>query len=89
MGQFLDSVNQLGLNENALECKISKNHEFEAEFLEKLAVEAPWENIHIRSRSKILSWRSCHSKKECAPVTPLYKRDTIVIQKEKLKKNSG
>jgi len=37
---------------NALECKISKNHEFEAEFLEKLAVEAPWENIDIASRPK-------------------------------------
>jgi len=35
---------------NALECKISKNHEVEAEFLEKLAVAAPWENIDIASR---------------------------------------
>jgi hypothetical protein len=37
---------------NALECKRSKNHEFEAKFLEKLAVEAPWEIIDIASRPK-------------------------------------
>ena len=37
---------------NALECKISKNHEIEAKFLEELAVEAPWEDIDIASRPK-------------------------------------
>jgi len=37
---------------NALECKISKNHEFEAKFMEKLAIEAPWENIDIASHPK-------------------------------------
>ena len=68
---------------NALECKISKNHEFEAKFLEKFAVEAPWVNIHIGNRAKIWPWQLWCSEKECAPVTPLYKRDTIVIQKSK------
>ena len=70
---------------NALECKISKNYEFEAKFLEKLAVEAPWENIDIASRPKHGRWWSWRSEKECAPVTPLYERDTIVIQKRNAK----
>jgi hypothetical protein len=66
-------------------CKISKNHEFEAKFSEKSAVEALWANIQIGSRAKILPWQLWCSEKECAPVAPLYKRDTIVIQKRNAK----
>ena len=50
MGQFLDSVNRRALNQKCFARKISKNHEFEAKFLEKVAVQVPWENIDIASR---------------------------------------
>ena len=65
--------------------KISKNYEFEANFLEKFVIEVPLVAIARCNCSKISPGQSLRSEEECAPVTPLYKRDTIVLQKRKAK----
>lgn len=76
------SIGQTG-KRKAFVGKISKNYEFPAKFLGRIVLEAQWLSIAFGNCSKILSWELWCSEKECAPVTPLYKRDTIVIQKRK------
>jgi hypothetical protein len=77
------SIEQTG-KRKAFVGKISKNYEFPAKFLGRFVLEAQWLGFTIGNCSKILPWQLWCSEKECAPVTPLYKRDTIVIQKRKV-----
>jgi len=53
--------------------------------LEKFVIEVPLVAIAPGNCSKISPGQSLRSEEECAPVTPLYKRDTIVIQKRNAK----